>query len=57
MHDVDKAHIRAVEVSKEVDDTAWQKNTTVELSDQGCFFGRIPVLDSSNVLDTVLTTV
>ncbi len=57
MHDVDKAHIRAVEVSKEVDDTAWQKNATVELSDQGCFFGRIPVLDSSNMLDPVLATV
>lgn len=57
MHDVDKAHIRAVEVSKEVDDTAWQKNATVELSDQGCFFGRIPVLDSSNMLDPVLATI
>jgi hypothetical protein len=56
LHHCSESHIGTIKISKEIYDAAWQQHSQIELPDQSTLLGSIPVLNSTDMLSTILTT-
>jgi hypothetical protein len=57
LHDVDEAHVGAVEVGEKVHDAAWEEDAEVELADKGSLLAVVPIFFCGVVFDAVLAAV